>query len=756
MPATPPAAPLAAPSDAAGPPPWAGAAPLRHHPRAEWALAAACTVVFTLWYAAILHASWPFGSYCRCSFGRALQISAYNFGGQFVVIPLELAAFRLLTPPRAGAHRVLWTSVVVVLASVLAFALLRQGLGSLLMGPRNFELELTIAFTVGFGVYAAAIAWEMARLSAWRTRAAAAGERRFQADLLHARLATLLSQLHPHFLFNAMNSASSLIVSDGARAREMIERLRELLGIALRAPRAPLVRVAEEMRFLALYLQIEQVRFRDRLRVSIQVAPGAEDALVPQMILQPLVENAVRHGIARSERGGDVRVSAELRGGRWLVLRVEDTGTGLDGGGRGSRGTGGLGLPNTRARLALRYGESHTLLLSSPPGGGTVAEITVPAWFEPGPGLDPDAASSGGADPSAGTAPPPPRADGESTPARDRVPVRALWALRRWWWVFVGFSLIEGTAADALAFFRDSAGANWLVFGTMAADLAQNAVLTAVAVAVAFRWPFRRANALPIAGVLLALLAGTMLLMAAAALVLGVPRAPPREYWASLPVFVQGPVTVLCLAYALRYALASAAQEAETSAVEGALRGAELESLRSQVDREFLMSTLAWVCERIPIDAEAADQALCRLAALLRRILQQTSMQWVELEAELETVRLYLEVKEAQGEAVELGAAVDPALLEVPVPRQLLLAWVMRVTEGAPGRGRAIHVSAARAGAGALALTVDVRTAPADAAPPGQPARHLGEMRRLFARGARFALLPADGSLRLRVDLAPP
>jgi two-component system, LytTR family, sensor kinase len=195
------------------------------------------------------------------------------------------------------------------------------------------------------------------------------------AQLAEARLGALRMQLHPHFLFNSLN-AVAVLVRDG-RTREstdMLERLSDLLRQVLRTDPSHEVTLAQERRFLEQYLAIEQVRFSDRLTVVFAVDEDVRDAAVPGFVLQPLVENALRHGLADRTEGGVVEIGAR-RAGDDLILWVRDNGAGPPPGHGVARG---LGLANTRERLATLYGARARLELAASPGGGTAATVRLP------------------------------------------------------------------------------------------------------------------------------------------------------------------------------------------------------------------------------------------------------------------------------------------------------------------------------------------------------------------------------------------
>jgi LytS/YehU family sensor histidine kinase len=204
-------------------------------------------------------------------------------------------------------------------------------------------------------------------------------ERELRASQLETRLAqaqldALRMQLHPHFLFNTLNSISVLMTEDVKAARRMLIRLGNLLRVSLENAGVQEVSLKEELEFLESYLEIEQTRFQDRLTVKMDVDPMALDARVPNLILQPLVENAIRHGIAPRAAAGFIEIRARRQNGM-VQLQVCDNGSGL----ASPEGlTKGIGLSNTRARLEQLYGPSHRFELHSGDQGGLTVTVVIP------------------------------------------------------------------------------------------------------------------------------------------------------------------------------------------------------------------------------------------------------------------------------------------------------------------------------------------------------------------------------------------
>jgi len=216
----------------------------------------------------------------------------------------------------------------------------------------------------------------------FRERELAAAQ--LQARLAQARMHVLKMQLRPHFLFNTHNAISELIYKDPEAADHMLMNLSEMLRMSLENLEVEEVPLRHELDFLGKYLETEQTRFQDRLRVRLDIADEAYEAMVPNMILQPLVENAVRHGIAPSARGGTIEVRA-AREKHCLRLLVSDDGIGHPSW-DGAEVAEGIGLSNTRARLQHLYGDEHNFEISRAAGGvGFRVTLVIPFRMEGGP-----------------------------------------------------------------------------------------------------------------------------------------------------------------------------------------------------------------------------------------------------------------------------------------------------------------------------------------------------------------------------------
>ncbi len=226
-------------------------------------------------------------------------------------------------------------------------------------------------------IYAGVLAAGFARDYFKRYRERLEEANQLRAALAEARLETLRIQLNPHFLFNTLHAVSSLVERDPKGVRRMIARLSALLRYTLDESNLQEVPLHQEMAFLNDYLEIQQIRFQDSLTVREEIAPEALDAMVPSMILQPLVENAIKHGVSKTEGRGLIVLRAR-RDGERLRLSVQDNGPGFQSGDGAESALGGVGLRNTLARLEGLYGLAHSLTFRNAPEGGFLAEITLP------------------------------------------------------------------------------------------------------------------------------------------------------------------------------------------------------------------------------------------------------------------------------------------------------------------------------------------------------------------------------------------
>jgi two-component system, LytTR family, sensor kinase len=277
------------------------------------------------------------------------------------------------------AARVLLFLVVGLAVAILVDEIVSYFRYQVLFVPRRpppdfgpFTRVRRLWFMNEFIVYVAILAAAYARDYFLRYRARREEAAQLQAQLADARLAALQSQVNPHFLFNTLHAMSALVERDPKGVRRMIARLSELLRTTLEGASDAEVSLAQELTFLRRYLEIMQIRFQGRLEIAIHVPAALDNAYVPNLILQPLVENAFTHGIGKLEGVGRIDIEARREGER-LILTVRDNGPGIVGSLQE-----GVGLGNTRARLAQLYGAAHNLTLSSHAEGGLTVEISLP------------------------------------------------------------------------------------------------------------------------------------------------------------------------------------------------------------------------------------------------------------------------------------------------------------------------------------------------------------------------------------------
>ncbi|HEX6049656.1 MAG TPA: histidine kinase [Gemmatimonadaceae bacterium] len=276
-----------------------------------------------------------------------------------------------------------WRSVPVLFIAGLVFTAvkigIRYGVGQIIPGlptmpPRTVVLaqfHLNVAtFWVILGIGAA-----FEYYAKYRERELRASQ--LESRLAQAQLDVLRMQLQPHFLFNTLHTISAFMQEGEIEAADrMITRLSDLLRLALDSAGDQEVPLRQEMDFLRRYLEIQQIRFQDQLRVRLEVPDELLDARVPSLILQPLVENAIKHGITPRAEGGQVMIQVTRTDGD-LRLAVRDDGPGLVDPARG-HSSSGVGLANTRARLAQLYADRHRFVVANHPDGGVLVELSIP------------------------------------------------------------------------------------------------------------------------------------------------------------------------------------------------------------------------------------------------------------------------------------------------------------------------------------------------------------------------------------------
>lgn len=353
---------------------------VKQHALRRWVLALLFWTVIVLFYST---SSGRFGQ--RPTWTLSFRYAAAQWYVWALIAPLIIRFDRLLRiPPEAPVRRILWhipASFVFTVFYVYAFSAARTLL-QVADEPFSFTL-VPLAFAwrgmfhwnllVYWVITGAYIAYDY--YDNFRRRQLDNAE--LERLLAESRLEALRAQLHPHFLFNTLNAISAHVERDPKTARRMIEHLGDLLRLTLDHCEDQEIPLQREMVFLERYFAIQQVRFEDRLQTTLAIAPETYHALLPTFILQPLVENAIQHGIARRSAKGVISVSA-CREKESLRLRVLDNGPGLPAD-FDPHQTQGLGLANTRERLRRLYGESnHRFEVANQATGGVAVEIVIP------------------------------------------------------------------------------------------------------------------------------------------------------------------------------------------------------------------------------------------------------------------------------------------------------------------------------------------------------------------------------------------
>jgi signal transduction histidine kinase len=356
--------------------------------RRAWRFSGFWWLVTAFWLFIALASALEMALLQSADLGQALVAALVRLAPWALLTPLIVWTSSAYTLERASWKRSLWVHLAVCglsFAVVGLFAYLSPPSPPLARPdptelPRSARESRTTAYVILRRItYQMPIFWGLvgvAHALRFYERAKSRDQREaeLKSRLAQARLQALRMQLNPHFLFNTLNSIASL-VHDQPQAEQMIEALSDLLRLTLKASDRHEVTLREELQFLDRYLLIEQIRFGERLRVEKQIPAAALDVLVPILILQPLVENAVRHGIESQIAPGVIRLTAE-RAGRNLRLCVTDNGRGI--GTAKNELSEGVGLSNTRARLQELYDGQARLVLKPGTAGGFSAELQIP------------------------------------------------------------------------------------------------------------------------------------------------------------------------------------------------------------------------------------------------------------------------------------------------------------------------------------------------------------------------------------------
>jgi two-component system LytT family sensor kinase len=628
------------------------------------------------------------------------------------------------------------------------------------LDPARDAGELQAALLLYLVLLALAHAVEYSR----RLRAKQVAELRLQADLAGAELQRtgaelrmLKMQLNPHFLFNSLHAVHALVRPRPGSAERMLVGLSDLLRRAMHSVGTQEVALEEELEGLRPFVEVERLRLGEGLRVEWQVEEDALDALVPHMLLQPLVENAIKHGIVPAGGRGCITIAARRDGDR-LRLEVRDDGAGLSPSASAEkRPGGGVGSENVRARLRQLYGEAHSVDLHPAEGGGTVASVDLPWHEEPVP-LRP-AARALAVEPRARAALLPyARRTAALARAAAVLAFAALW--------LVGFNGRAGvvlapghTVSTAAAI--GCAGLNALLW----------TAIVAAAVRLTHRWLVGRRGWPGAMGVhaasALAAGAAVVLEKVACRVVMGyapgelLPTRPPPLVQVVEIAFLY--LILLGVAHALEYARRFRQKEvvelrlqADLAGAELQRAGAELRMLKMQLNPHFLFNSLHAVHALVRPRPGSAERMLVGLSDLLRRAMHSVGTQEVALEEELEGLRPFVEVERLRlGEGLRVEWQVEEDALDALVPHMLLQPLVENAIKHGivPAGGRGCITVAARRDGDRLRL--EVRDDGAGLSPSASAEKRPGggvgsanvraRLRQLYGEAHSVDLHPAEG-----------
>jgi two-component system LytT family sensor kinase len=318
-------------------------------------------------------------------FWRVLMWQLFSGYVWFAISPLILFLGRTFTFDNGGWKRAipihLGASIVLALTELAIDAFFLPKLGYMKRYESYPYLEIYKIFVLVNLHFSVGIYWGVLGIQQAIKYFRKYRERELRTSQLEARLATtrlqvLKMQLHPHFLFNTLNAISELIYRDPESAERMISDLSDLLRMSFENLEIQEIPLKQELEFLEKYLEIELMRFHDRLKVEMHISPDTLDASVPNMILQPLVENAIKHGIGPRSEGGKIDIDAVRENGH-LALTVRDNGLGVPAGDVENLNEG-VGISNTRRRLRHLYGEGHSFTLQNEEISGLAVNLVIP------------------------------------------------------------------------------------------------------------------------------------------------------------------------------------------------------------------------------------------------------------------------------------------------------------------------------------------------------------------------------------------
>jgi LytS/YehU family sensor histidine kinase len=474
-------------------------------------------------------------------------------------------------------------------------------------------------------------------------------------EIARAQLHYLNLQLQPHFLFNALGSISELAHEAPQAAARMVDHLTSLLRYATESRSGQFVTLREELAALDPYLQIQRMRFPDWLSIEEHIESGARDAMIPRMLLQPLVENAIRHGLSHRDSGGRIIFGASVHGGD-LIISVYDNGAGLQAG--ASRPGLGIGLGNIRERLTTLYGDAQSLELVDHPEGGVEVLLRIPFRHE-APGATHNALED---------AEDYLRESSEMTEANDSRP--KVWLNLMWGWIVAGiFMLILSLAYVFLRHPDSHEPAMDIVRRHMIYD-GLWIILTPVVIALGKKFPISRRTlsiSLPL-HLMVSVVVSWLHVLTLRSLIGGTQPLASSAYLDSL--FWNLTAYFILVGIAHRAAIEGWIREKDLAAAKmrAELTSARLSTVMLELRPEFLLSSLDALRTLVTVDARKAEILLTNLADFLRLTMESLTRQSITVEREISLLESYAQVHRS-------GAGYFPAIQRV-IPSSLESAIV--------------------------------------------------------------------------------
>jgi LytS/YehU family sensor histidine kinase len=481
-------------------------------------------------------------------------------------------------------------------------------------------------------------------------------------ELLRGRyLSALTAQIRPHFLFNALNSTCALLHSDRVRAERMLAGTRTFLSNVISHDGSHFVPLREELRTLEIYLEMEAAGRDSELRWSLEIPADAWEMPVPLMILQPLAENAIRHGMPAGGGPVFIRIFAEVAGDGKLILRLANSPIGPAHRVSPRKGMG-IGIGNTRSRLAILYGGAAEFSLDSTPPGGATATLTLPGSIP---------------------AEPPQRRDGWISDAvpipsvSDRVAIPSFADRPDMWSAFIGFWVLDGAFSSYLAYELGPPGWALVVFSGVA-----EAVSWGTTTLGAYWAAFRIRPTLAAAPKLCAVILGLYMWQQITSVSLLWPAerrwSPLIDQLQTLPTVLTYISVAVLVGYGVRHFVLVQQREPVLQELWVLSRDAEVSRLRTELDPSFLIDALDETIALLRADPQEADLRLTRIGDFLRVALRRSQSRCVSLHEEIEFIQRYVQLG-AGGQNLNMVINAEPHVLSWEVPRLVLLPLLQLV-----------------------------------------------------------------------------